>query len=99
MSPAQLEVLLKKQRLQFESTRLREQFSHHAGGVVPLCAAADQVGGGLRWLQRRPEIVVGVLVAAVVARPRRIWQLARRSFFVWQGFTRLRALVQKRPTL
>jgi hypothetical protein len=84
MNPRLLEVALKKQRLQFKSDMLREQWRGHAHGLAPVLGAADQVRAGYAWLRRHPEVVVGTGVAVAVARPRAVWRWFRRGVIAWQ---------------
>jgi hypothetical protein len=84
MSARLLELALKKQRLQFRSDLLREEWRAHARGLAPVFGAADQVRAGYLWLRRHPELVVGAGVAVVVARPRVAWRWLRRGLLAWQ---------------
>lgn len=84
MNPRLLELALKKQRLQFKSDALREQWCNHARGLAPTFAAADQVREGFGWLRRHPEVAVGVGVAVAVGKPRFVWRWLRRGAVAWQ---------------
>lgn len=95
MNPAALELALKKQRLQLVSAQLRDDFSRHATVFVPVFSAADRLLAGVRWLQLHPQIVVASFVALVVARPRKVWRLARRSYFVWQAWNKLSRIIER----
>jgi hypothetical protein len=78
-----LELALEKQRLQFRSDALRDEWRNQARSLAPLFGAADQVRAGVRWLRRHPEVVVGAGVAVAVARPRAIWRWVRRGAIAW----------------
>lgn len=96
MNARQLELALRKQRLQLRSAALRDQFAGHGSAFEPLFAAGDQVRDGVRWLKRHPEAIAGVVVAAAVARPRVLFRWARRSFVAWQAWGRLQAWLEDR---
>jgi hypothetical protein len=97
MSAVELELALKKQRLQWTAVQLRGDFSRHAIALTPVFATADNVIEGIHWLRQRPQLVVAGAVALVAARPRRAWRLARRSFFVWQTWSRLQRWLHRQP--
>jgi hypothetical protein len=84
MNSRLLELALKKQRLQFQSDALRDQWRNHARSLAPLFGAADHVRNGVAWLRRHPEVLVGTGVALAVARPRAIWRWVRRGAIAWQ---------------
>jgi hypothetical protein len=84
MNSRVLELALKKQRLQFKSDSLREQWCGHARGLAPAFGVADQVRTGYVWLRRHPEVLLGTGVAIAVARPRIAWRWLRRGFVAWQ---------------
>lgn len=84
MNSRLLELALKKQRLQFQSDALRDQWRNNARGLAPVFGAADQVRNGIAWLRRHPEVLVGTGVALAVARPRAIWRWVRRGAIAWQ---------------
>jgi hypothetical protein len=88
MSPAALELALKKQRLQLRSAALRDEFAAHATTFTPLFTAGDRIRDGARWLHRHPEVLIGVAVAALVARPRVVLRWVRRVFFAWRLSTK-----------
>lgn len=84
MNARLLELALKKQRLQFRSDLLRQEWRAHARGLKPAFVAADRVRAGYLWLRRYPEVVVGAGVAVAVARPRAAWRWLKRGFVAWQ---------------
>ena len=94
MSPQQVELALKKQRLQIRSAALRAELAGHAAGLAPWFAAGDRVRDGAQWLRRHPAPAVAVIVALAVARPRAIYRLARRSFVGWQLWIRMRTWIE-----
>ncbi len=78
---------LEKQRLQFASAEQRDRLTQHGAGVAPLFEAADRVQDGVRWVQRHPEVAVGVLALIAVASPsarQSLWRWSKRGFVVWK---------------
>jgi len=84
---------LKKQRLQIRSANLRQEFAAHALAWRPAFALADRGQAAWLWLRRHPALPVGIFVALLVARPRTVLRWAKRGFFVWQTFSRLRGML------
>ncbi|MBI5898044.1 MAG: YqjK-like family protein [Rhodocyclales bacterium] len=99
MNPAVIELALEKQRLQLAGDALRADFSRHANGLQPTLAGADLAVAGAHWLWRHPQIVAGVGVALLVAKPSRAWRWARRAFFGWQTWRRLQGLLKQAPQM
>ena len=89
MSPRQVELALKKQRLQMLCAVQRDAFAYHARAWTPAFAVADQVRAGIGWLRRHPALPIALLVALLVARPRTLLRFAGRGWFLWRGFKRL----------
>lgn len=92
MSQREIELALKKQRLQFRSAALRDQLAADAAGLHPLFHTLDRIQGGVRWLGRHPHWVVAGLVALLVARPKAFLRWGRRSWFAWQTLRRLKGV-------
>ena len=85
----EVELALRKQRLQFKSAALRRDLAHDISGIAPVFRAAEQVRAGIAWLRANPLLVGGVAVALVVLRPKVCWRWARRGFIAWQAWRRL----------
>lgn len=98
MDATALELALKKQRLQIASDTLREEFGRHATGLRPLFSGADHAVDGVRWARKNPQFVVAAGVALLVARPKRAWRWARRAFFGWQAWQKLRQFLPPRAS-
>lgn len=96
MSPRQVELALRKQRLQLRSAALRDEFAGHGAAFAPLFAAGDGIREGFHWLRRHPEALVAPVVALAVARPRVLFRWARRSVVAWQAWGRLQAWLASR---
>ena len=94
MSPRQVELALKKQRLQIRSAALRDEFAAYAAGWAPAFALADRGRAALRWLRRHPLLPVAVLAAVLAVRPRMVLRWAQRGFVAWQALRKLRSMLQ-----
>ncbi|MRR52376.1 MAG: hypothetical protein EG825_15965 [Rhodocyclaceae bacterium] len=90
MSPRQLELALKKQRLQLQIVSQREALALHVAGLQPVFTAADQAQRATHWLRRNPETLVAVAVAVLVARPKVVWRWLGRGVLAWRAWARLR---------
>ena len=86
----EVELALRKQRLQFKSAALRRDLAQDFVGIAPAFKAVEQVRRGVTWLRANPELVAGVAVALLVIRPKASWRWARRGFIAWQAWRRLR---------
>lgn len=89
------ELALKKQRVQFDSERLRGRLGGELQGILPLFDALDTLGAGVRWVRQRPAIPVGIAVAMMVARPRSLWRWGRRAVLGWQAWRKVRDMAVK----
>jgi hypothetical protein len=81
---------LKKQRLQFRSAALRHELAQDCSAFVPVFETADKVRAGAAWLRAHPQILAGIAVVLLVARPKAALRWGRRGFFAWQTWRRLR---------
>ncbi len=93
MSPRQLDLALRKQRLQMQSADLRTTLAGQAAVWKPAFHLADQAHAGWIWLRRNPALPVAVLVATLVARPSGMLRWVRRGWFAWRSWRKLRAFV------
>ena len=64
----------------------RRLLARQVGPVENALARGDQVLKGVDWLKHHPAAVGLAVMAVVVARPRRAWRWAQRSFFLWRGW-------------
>lgn len=90
------ELALKKQRLQFQSTLLRDRWMAQAGGVRPFLTGIDHVGRGVDWVRRHPTALLAMGIALLVARPRAALRWARRAFIAWQAWHKGRSWLSPR---
>jgi hypothetical protein len=95
MSPREVELALKKQRLQMQSAALRVRFMRQTQAFAPTFAAFDQVRAGYGWLRQRPYIWVGAAVALAVVKPRVAWRWLKRGVLAWQTVRRVRGLAEQ----
>lgn len=96
MTPQQLELALKKQRLQMQSAALRQTLAQQASAWKPAFHVADQAQAGWRWLRRHPALPVALLVASLVARPLGVVRWARRGWFVLRTWRKFRSFVESK---
>lgn len=90
MDARTLEFALRKQRVQFASERLRNEFISHLTGVSPVLTIADRLCDGLLWLRKHPQVFIAVGMALIVSRRKRALGWARRAFIVWRLWRKLR---------
>lgn len=80
----------RQRQLQDRSARLRGRLADDLQVLRGPLALADRLRLGWRWLHVHPEALAGAAMLLAVARPRRIWRLASRSWALWQLWRRLR---------
>ena len=92
-----LEIALKKQRLLIKSESLRNEFGRHGRGIEPAFQVADTAVAGVHWLKRHPEVVAGVAVTLVVARPQVVWRWSKRAYTGWKTWQRISVMFNNKP--
>lgn len=97
MSPRQVELSLKKQRLQIRARRQRESLAADFAALSPVFRMADRVRAGIDYLRRNPHWLVGAAVFVIVARPRAVLRWVQHAYFVWQVSLKLRRLLAAVP--
>ena len=83
MTQRQLELALKRQRLQFRSGEQRGQLAESAVALAPVFLVAEYCRTGIRWVRDHPAVTVGALAALLVAKPRLVFRWGRRAWLVW----------------
>ena len=94
MNPKNVELALKRQRLQLQAAAQRVMIMQAIESAAPAFGAAEKVRSGLRWAKAHPEWLAGIGVALLVARPRAFFRWAKRGFFVWRSLRRLHGAVE-----
>jgi hypothetical protein len=93
MNPKIVELALKKQRLQLKAAAQRVMILHALESAAPAFGAAEKARAALHWAKAHPEWLAGIGVALLVARPRAFFRWAKRGFFAWRSYRRLRSAV------
>ncbi len=91
MNPREMDLALRKQRLQLKSEALRSSIGEHALALSPAFAAADTARRGWLWLKSHPEWVAGGGALLIALRPRTVIRWARRAFGAFRAWRRLRS--------
>ena len=78
-----IELALRQQRLLLRSAALRNALAEQSEALAAPLATADRAVAGARWLYRQRAWIVGGLVVALVARPRRAWRALRFGWSLW----------------
>lgn len=92
ISQRQLELALKKQRLQYRCAEQRRELARGLMPLLPAFALAETVRSGVRWAREHPALSAGMLVAIIVAKPRFAMRWARRAWLTWQAWCKLRQM-------
>ena len=96
MNARLLELALKKQRLQYRSAEQRRELARGLMPLVPVFAVADTARSWARRVREHPAISMGVVVAILVAKPRMVVRWARRTWWAWQAWRKLRLVTTTR---
>lgn len=91
MSARRIELALKKQMLLLECASQRQQLAQHAAGLQPAFATAERGIEVAQWLRDHIAIVTALGVTALAFRPRRLWRLGLRGFYLWRMVQSLRS--------
>lgn len=83
MNPKVVELALRKQRLQMQAERQREDLARRLEGIEPVLDLADRARDGLAWARGHAPLLTGVAVFVLVSRPRLVWRLAKRAWLGW----------------
>ncbi len=90
MNPRELELALRRQRLQLKCASQRQAIAQAAGNLAPVFAAGDRVRAGYVYLKQHPEWVIGAAIVVAIAKPRALFGWVRRGVVVWQISRRVR---------
>lgn len=98
MQNRQIELALKKGRLQERIASQRAILAAQAAPIVAAVEATDQamaVGrAGIDYVKRHPGQVGAVIAALAIMRPKRAWQWGRRAFVAWGLWTKVRSRLE-----
>jgi hypothetical protein len=90
MAPRQIELALKRQRLQLRAAEQRLALREDLARFAPLCSAADTLRSGIGQVRRHPEWLVGAALVVVIARPRAAFRWLQRGVVAWQFARQMR---------
>lgn len=93
-TPKNVELALKKQRLQLRAAAQRVMILQALASAAPAFGAAEKIGSGWRWVKAHPEWLAGVGAVLLVVRPRIFFRWARRGFLFWRSLRRLRGAIE-----
>lgn len=89
MTDRQLELALKRQRLQWQADSQRQDLERHFRVFLPAFNASDRVRNGAIFLRRHPQWLAGAALVLAALRPRRAWRWSKRGFIAWRLWRRL----------
>lgn len=86
MNPKLLELATRHGALKARIDEQRRALVQHAVPLEVALSKGDTVLRGVDWLKHHPAAVGIAVAVAVIARPKRAWRWAQRSFFLWRGW-------------
>lgn len=93
MPNREIELALKRGRLQERIAGQRTMLATQAAPVVAALASADRAvamgRAGIAYVKRHPVAVGAAIVVLAVLRPRRVWRWGRRAFVAWGLWNKL----------
>ena len=89
MTPRQLELALKRQRLEWQGEAQRQDLQRHLQAFLPAFTAADRLRAGAQFLHAHPQWVAGAAVVVAILRPSKAWRWTKRGFFAWRLWKKL----------
>lgn len=90
MRAHQLELALRKQRLQLQCEAERAALAAHVAGLAPVFKVADGTMAAVDLLRAQPRLLIGAAAAVVFLRPRWILRWGVRGFSLWRLAQNLR---------
>ena len=91
MNSKLLELAMRHGALKARIDEQRRQLARHAEPLQGALAKGDSVLKGVDWLKHHPAAVGVAVTVAVIARPKRAFRWARRSFFLWRGWQAIKS--------
>ena len=89
MSPRQVELALRKQRLQFDAERQRETLVAGLERIEWVLDAVDRARDRAQGLREHVPLLAALALVVVLVRPRLALRAARRAWFGWLLYRRL----------
>lgn len=89
MNPRQLELALRKQRLQMRSEQQREALLAGLGRIESLLEVVDRARDRAQGLREHVPLLTGVALLTLAIRPRLALRVARRAWLGWMLYRRL----------
>lgn len=90
MSERLLDLAARRGALQARIATQRQMLAQHAAPLSLSLSMADKAAAGVDWAKHNPLPVGAAVAVLAILKPRRAWRWARRSFFLWQGWQRVR---------
>ncbi len=90
MTPRQLELALKRQRLEFQVAAQRRELAECVRPFMPVISGLDSVHRGIHYLKTHPEISAVAAVVVFILRPGRAFRWLRHGFSAWRLWGNLR---------
>lgn len=91
MSQKLLDLAARRGALCARISAQRDVLAYHSAGLADLLDKGDAALRGVDWVKRNPLAVGAAVSTMVVLRPRRAFRWAKRGFFLWQGWRKLRS--------
>jgi hypothetical protein len=102
MNPRQIELALKRQRLQLAAAEQRLALDADIDALHqqlrPVLAVAQAVRSGAHYLRQHPQWVIGGALVVGIARPRFLLRWLRRALVAWQFARQVRRTLADLPT-
>lgn len=90
MNPRLVEFALRKQRLQIDAARQREDTMHRLAGFESALDTVDRIRDGFAWAREHAPLLSVAALVLVATRPRLALRLANRAWIGWLVFRRFR---------
>ncbi|MDO9597798.1 MAG: YqjK-like family protein [Azoarcus sp.] len=89
MNPRLIEFALRKQRLQINAERQRDDMMYRLAGFESALDTVDRVRDGVDWAREHAPLLSGALILLIVSKPRLALRLAKRAWLGWMIFRRV----------
>jgi len=99
MNPRLIEFALRKQRLQINAERQRNDMARHLGGVESILDTVDELRDGVDWARKQAPILSGAALLLIATRPRQTLRLAKRVGVAWLIYRRMQGGAGARVSL